>query len=146
MIELMCLECTQPATWQRCTQFAGNHPYCEHHAKQESDFNDAADSYCFWQELESKMKHYSNTQNPVDFPEYEAVPIEQAEPHWKKRKQVLLARSQALVIALLGRQASESWWNSTNLAFEGQTPRLQFETNPERVYSYLMSHADGSYH
>jgi hypothetical protein len=85
------------------------------------------------------MNHYSNTQNSVDFPQ-------QADAVWAKRKQVLLARSEALVIALLGRQASESWWTSANLAFKGYTPREQFDTNPEQVYSYLMSHADGSYH
>lgn len=25
-----CLECGQPATWVRSTQFAGNHPFCDH--------------------------------------------------------------------------------------------------------------------
>ena len=34
----MCLECGSPASWVRMTQFAGNHPYCGHHAKQEKDF------------------------------------------------------------------------------------------------------------
>jgi hypothetical protein len=77
---------------------------------------------------------------------YENIPTTEAEPHWQKRKQVLLARSQALAIALLGKQAAESWWTSANLAFKGYTPREQFDTNPEQVYSYLMSHADGSYH
>ena len=70
----------------------------------------------------------------------------EADPHWQKRKQVLLKRSEALIIALIGKLASESWWTSANTAFEGYTPREHFETNPEKVYSYLMSHADGSYH
>ncbi len=78
--------------------------------------------------------------------QYKQIPLEQAEPHWQKRKQVLLARSEALVIALLGKQAAESWWTSANLAFKGYTPREHFETSPEQVYSYLLSHADGSYH
>jgi hypothetical protein len=26
-----CMLCEEPATWERCTQFAGNHPYCEKH-------------------------------------------------------------------------------------------------------------------
>jgi hypothetical protein len=45
-----CLECAEPATWMRCTQFAGNHPYCEDHAKLEADFNDN-DSYLFWERI-----------------------------------------------------------------------------------------------
>jgi hypothetical protein len=77
---------------------------------------------------------------------YKNIPTTKAEPHWQKRKQVLLARSQALAVALLGKQAAESWWTSANLAFKGYTPQEQFEANPEQVYSYLMSHADGSYH
>ena len=45
-----CLECDAPAEWMRCTQFAGNHPYCDHHARLESDFNEN-DSYTYWKEL-----------------------------------------------------------------------------------------------
>ena len=45
-----CLECDAPAAWVRCTQFAGNHPYCDHHARLESDFNEN-DSYTYWREL-----------------------------------------------------------------------------------------------
>jgi hypothetical protein len=77
---------------------------------------------------------------------YENIPLTEADPHWQKRKQVLLKRSEALVIALIGELAAESWWSSANLSFENQTPRQQFETNPEKVYSYLLYHADGSYH
>lgn len=76
---------------------------------------------------------------------YESTTFKDAEPHWAKRKQILLARSQALAVALLGATAAESWWNSANLAFEGCTPTQQFETNPEQVYSYLMAHANGGY-
>jgi hypothetical protein len=53
-IELTCVECDQPATWIRSTQFAGDHPYCDHHARLEPDFNDPPDSYCYWYELEDK--------------------------------------------------------------------------------------------
>jgi hypothetical protein len=51
MIE-KCIECDEPATWERCTQFAGNHPYCDEHAKQEKDFSES-DSYKFWSELKN---------------------------------------------------------------------------------------------
>ena len=45
-----CLECDAPATWERCTQFAGDHPYCTNHAKLEADFGEN-DSYSFWVEI-----------------------------------------------------------------------------------------------
>jgi hypothetical protein len=45
-----CMVCEEPATWERCTQFAGNHPYCEKHAIRESDFGiDDQDTY--WKQL-----------------------------------------------------------------------------------------------
>lgn len=42
-----CLECGEPAVWVRATQFAGDHPYCEKHAKEEKDFG-CDDSYAYW--------------------------------------------------------------------------------------------------
>lgn len=48
--EIKCLECEEPATWIRHTQFAGSHPFCEKHAKLQSDFYDS-DSYLDWEEL-----------------------------------------------------------------------------------------------
>jgi hypothetical protein len=47
-----CLLCNQPAQWIRHTQFAGNHPYCEAHAKQESDFLEE-DSCTYWTQNEN---------------------------------------------------------------------------------------------
>lgn len=51
MIE-KCLECDERATWMRSTQFAGDHPYCEKHAKLEKDFGEN-DSYGFWYEIKN---------------------------------------------------------------------------------------------
>ena len=45
-----CVICDKPATWVRSTQFAGDHPYCDLHAKQESDFNEN-DSYTYWKQM-----------------------------------------------------------------------------------------------
>lgn len=45
--KIECLVCGEPAVWVRHTQFAGNHPYCEDHAKLEEDF-DENDSYTYW--------------------------------------------------------------------------------------------------
>ena len=42
-----CLECNKPARWIRSTQFAGEHPYCEEHARLEKDFKQE-DSYTYW--------------------------------------------------------------------------------------------------
>lgn len=89
--------------------------------------------------------HTTNTRNPVDFPQYEAVPLEQAEPFWAKRNRVLRARSEALVIALVGAKMAPQWWTGSNKAFEGQTPNEQFEKDAERVYGYLMQHAGGAW-
>jgi hypothetical protein len=43
-----CIECDKDADWIRCTQFAGDHPYCDEHARLESDFDDMDDSYAYW--------------------------------------------------------------------------------------------------
>jgi len=92
------------------------------------------------------MKHYTNTSNPVDKKsEYEAVPLEQAEKFWADRNKALRARSEVLVIALVGKDLAQQWWSSANLAFEGQTPSEQFDRNAERVYSYLMRAAEGGW-
>ena len=48
--ELICLECGKPAVWVRDTQFAGEHPYCQEHAEQQTDFLEA-DSYAYWYKL-----------------------------------------------------------------------------------------------
>ena len=42
-----CVMCDEPAVWVRHTQFAGEHPFCEHHAKMEEDFG-VNDSYAYW--------------------------------------------------------------------------------------------------
>ena len=43
-----CIECSEPADWVRSTQFAGDHPYCDRHARMEKDFDDEPDSYSYW--------------------------------------------------------------------------------------------------
>lgn len=45
-----CSECGKRAKWIRHTQFAGDHPYCSDHAKQQKDFGQE-DSYAYWEEL-----------------------------------------------------------------------------------------------
>jgi len=45
-----CMECEKPAKWVRHTQFAGNHPYCKAHDKEQDDFS-TNDSYEFWSKV-----------------------------------------------------------------------------------------------
>lgn len=48
----LCIECFAKATWIRRTQFCGDHPYCNQHAKLEKDFGKKdQDGYSFWQEI-----------------------------------------------------------------------------------------------
>ena len=49
---------------------------------------------------------------------------------------------EALVISLVGKELAETWWNSANKAFDGKTPGEIYNSNPERVYNYLMRSAD----
>ena len=51
--DMTCMECDKPAVWVRSTQFAGDHPYCEEHAKKQSDFGEN-DSYTYWYKPEDK--------------------------------------------------------------------------------------------
>lgn len=44
-----CIICKKPASWTRCTQFAGDHPFCEEHARAEKGFGES-DSYEFWKQ------------------------------------------------------------------------------------------------
>jgi hypothetical protein len=42
-----CMMCDKDATWIRSTQFAGDHPFCEEHAREEKDHG-INDSYEYW--------------------------------------------------------------------------------------------------
>ena len=43
-----CFECDSEAEWVRCTQFSGDHYYCDKHAREESDFGIDDGSYQYW--------------------------------------------------------------------------------------------------
>lgn len=55
---------------------------------------------------------------------------------------IIKQRCNALVIALTGKKYAELWWTTTNFAFDGKTPE---QTELDKVYSYLMHHAQGNY-
>ena len=46
-----CLECGKPACWVRMTQFAGDHYFCDEHARKEDNFGKEDPSYFFWSKL-----------------------------------------------------------------------------------------------
>lgn len=50
----LCLEkdCNAPVAWVRCTQFSGDHYFCEIHALLETDFLKQDDSYFYWKKIE----------------------------------------------------------------------------------------------
>lgn len=48
---LICCDCGQPAVWVRRTQFSGDHPFCDEHARKEKNFGKEDPSYFFWQEV-----------------------------------------------------------------------------------------------
>ena len=74
--------------------------------------------------------HYTNTNNPVDFPISPSV---------------MRARCEALVIAMVGKELSEKWWSGSNKAFCGDTPEQIYSVAPSAVYAYLMKSAEGEW-
>ena len=54
-----CMYCSKPAEWIRSTQFAGDHPFCEEHAKAEEGFG-VNDSYEFWYKVKDETVNSSN--------------------------------------------------------------------------------------
>ena len=76
------------------------------------------------------MTHYTNTNNPVDFP------ISPAN---------MRARCDALVVAMVGRELADKWWTGPNKAFGGDTPEQIYSVAPSAVYAYLMRSAEGEW-
>ena len=50
-------------------------------------------------------------------------------------------RSDALVIALVGKDLAHVWWKSPNKAFDMKSPDDMWIEDYNRVYNYLMHHA-----
>ena len=70
MDRIKCFECTRHAVWMRSTQFAGDHYYCDIHARAESDFGES-DSYACWvnlheQQMEELFVKMASLKNRVD--------------------------------------------------------------------------------
>ena len=54
-------------------------------------------------------------------------------------------RCEALIIAMVSKELSEKWWNSSNKAFGGKTPEEMYAVSPDKVYGYLMRSAEGEW-
>lgn len=58
----------------------------------------------------------------------------------------LKKRCDALLLAMTGRQELvDRWWKGSNKGFDGELPENVFETDPVRVYQYLMRCAEGEW-
>lgn len=53
MTEDKCMLCEKPAIWTRYTQFAGDHTFCENHAKLEADWHEE-NSYLYWEKIDGE--------------------------------------------------------------------------------------------
>lgn len=49
---LKCFDCDKEAEWVRCTQFAGDHPFCLEHAEKEKGFPLGSNSSEYWTTVE----------------------------------------------------------------------------------------------
>ena len=76
------------------------------------------------------MTHYSNTDNPVDFP---------------ISPENMRARCEALITAMVGKELVPKWWNRPNRAFGDNTPEQIYSVAPSAVYAYLMKSAEGEW-
>ena len=56
----------------------------------------------------------------------------------KLEEYAMQGRCDALVIAMVGEELADGWWNSPNRAFSGAKP---VDVELEVVYSYLMGYA-----
>jgi hypothetical protein len=47
------------------------------------------------------------------------------------------------LISLIGENNVDEWWNKKNKAFLGATPHEVWQTDPKKVYQYLVTAGDG---
>lgn len=59
-------------------------------------------------------------------------------------KILMRKRCEVLVIALVGENLSNRWWNSYNKAFN-MTANEQYDIDPKVVYDYLMHYGFGGW-
>lgn len=57
--------------------------------------------------------------------------------------QIMRNRCEVMILSMVGKDYTNVWWNSPNKAFQGKTPNEVFETDPERVYDYVIGHING---
>lgn len=57
--------------------------------------------------------------------------------------QIMRNRCESMILSMVGKDYTNVWWNSPNKAFQEKTPNEVFDTDPERVYDYIIGHIDG---
>jgi hypothetical protein len=50
-----------------------------------------------------------------------------------------------LLKGMLGEKYAQEWWLTPNKAFDGEIPKIVFESEPNKVYQYLISCAEGEW-
>ena len=63
----------------------------------------------------------------------------------EQKLELLKKRSDALLVAMVGKELAVKWWDSPNRAFDGQKPSDRWEHDPVEVYQYLMRSAEGEW-
>lgn len=115
-----CLVCGADEEWTRHTQFAGDHPYCEHHAKKEDDFGED-DSYTFWsskKEREAKIKNIIAGEAIVeDFGGYEEGNQEDHDAFVEKRNYPMTRYWTIVFPGEYGQHVQETWNKEQILKF-----------------------------
>ena len=53
---------------------------------------------------------------------------------------VIKTHCDKMLIAMLGFDNVSQWWESPNKAFDMNTPKEQWEKDPQVVYNYLLNH------
>lgn len=61
-------------------------------------------------------------------------------------KQILKEKCNVILKSTVGEHLIERWWNSSNKGFNDQKPIDVWETNHEKVYTYLRKQLGGEYY
>jgi len=58
---------------------------------------------------------------------------------------IIQNRCNMLLKGMLGEKYAQEWWLTPNKAFDGEIPKIVFESEPNKVYQYLISCAEGEW-
>jgi hypothetical protein len=61
----------------------------------------------------------------------------------RRRKELIRQQCNDMLRAMVGENIIPKWWDSPNQAFDMQTPKIVFDKDPNKVYTYLAQHCLG---